>query len=695
MNSKYDKEPCLLHGGDYNPDQWLKEPNKLADDINFMKQVKANAFSVGMFSWSSLEPTEGNFQFEWLDKIMDDIASIGGYVLLATPSGARPAWMSKKYPQVLRVNKHHQNMLHGGRHNHCYSSPIYRQKVHIINRKLAERYKDHPALLIWHISNEYSGQCFCNYCQIAFRDWLKEKYKTIEALNSAYWATFWSHTYNDFSQVEPPSPLGEEGLHALNLDWNHFVTHQTIDFYKHEIAPLREITPNIPITTNFMGEIPEAHPFAGLDYAKFAKEVDIISWDAYPPWHKDYETTAFLASKLAFLNDYFYALKDKPFLILESTPSQVNWHPINKSKRPGMHMLSSVACLAHGADSIMYFQWRKSRGSTEKFHGAVVDHDNSPNNRVFKDVQAVGEMLEKVKEIKGTAKIANIAIMFDMENFWALGDAQSYNRKDKKYAETVHAHYRVFWDSNIPVDVVTKDKDLSKYAMVVIPMMYMMDEKLINSIKSFVENGGTVISTYLTGIVNETDLVYEGAFHPTLREIFGINITETDTLYPSDRNYIKLKEEEFEEDLSEFDEYGVLDYCALIEPCGADILGTYAKDFYANTPAFTCNKYGKGKSYFIGARMNHEDLIFFYLNCISEIRGNNVTHPLKSIITPYGVSVQFRVGNGYNYVFVMNYTEQEQSINLNLSLVDVITGEESMGEYVMKPYGVRILKYKL
>jgi beta-galactosidase len=682
--SKYDKEPRLLHGGDYNPDQWLKEPNKLADDLIFMKQVKANAFSVGMFSWSSLEPTEGNFQFDWLDKIMDDIHSIGGYVLLATPSGARPAWMSEKYPQVLRVNKHHQHLLHGGRHNHCYSSPIYRTKVGIINRKLAERYKNHPALLMWHISNEYSGQCFCNYCQVAFREWLKGKYKTIQALNDAYWATFWSHTYNDFSQIEPPSPIGEEGLHALNLDWNHFVTHQTIDFYKHEIAPLREITPDIPITTNFMGEIPQAHPFAGLDYAKFAKEVDIISWDAYPPWHNDYETTEFLASKLAFLNDYFRTLKDKPFLILESTPSQVNWHPINKAKRPGMHMLSAVACLAHGADSVMYFQWRKSRGSTEKFHGAVVDHDNSPTNRVFKDVQAVGEMLEKVKEIKGTVTPATIAVMFDMENFWALGDAQGFNRNDKKYADTVHAYYKVFWDYNIPVDVVTKDKDLSKYAMVVIPMMYMMDENLINSIKSYVENGGIVVSTYLTGIVNETDLVYEGAFHPTLREIFGINILETDTLYPSDRNCIALTKE-FKENNNEREEYEVLDYCALIEPNGAEILGRYTKDFYANAPAFTCNKYGKGKAYFIGARMNHKELKDFFINI----------EPFECAIkTPCGISVQVRVGDGCKYYFVMNFTEEEQTINLGFSAVDLITGEEVTNECVMKPYGVHILKHK-
>src|SRR5699024_1432056 len=239
-----------------------------------------NAYSIGMFAWPAMEPEEGRFEFDWLDKLFDQIHENGGKIALATPSGARPAWLSQKYPEVLRVDQARRKQLHGRRHNHCFTSPAYREKTQIINRVLAERYKDHPALLMWHVSNEYGGECHCDLCQQAFRDWLKEKYNNeLNKLNHAWWGPFWSHTFTDWSQIESPSPIGENAVHGLNLDWKRFVTHQTIDFYKNEILSLREITPQIPITTNFMGN---DMPFRGLDYSQFAKEVDVISWDAYP-----------------------------------------------------------------------------------------------------------------------------------------------------------------------------------------------------------------------------------------------------------------------------------------------------------------------------------------------------------------------------------------------------------------------------
>ena len=676
--SRYEQEKRLLHGGDYNPDQWLKYPSILADDIAFMQKVRANAFSVGIFAWSALEPSEGNFNFGWLDKIIEDIAKIDGNIILATPSGARPAWLSSAYPEVLRVNARREKMLHGGRHNHCFSSPAYREKVGIINTKLAERYGNHPALLMWHISNEYGGECHCELCQANFRRWLVEKYGNIDSLNDAYWSAFWSHTYNDFSQIESPSPIGESGLHCLTLDWKRFVSDQTIDFYRHEIAPLRKITPNVPITTNFMGEVPNPHPFAGLDYAKFAKEVDIISWDAYPRWHNDYETTEFLASKLAFLNDYFRTLKDKPFLILESTPSMVNWHPVNKAKRPGMHMLSSMACLAHGSDAVMYFQWRKSRGSSEKLHGAVVDHDNSVENRVFKDVQELGEAMEKIAEIKSSATPAKVAILYDVENLWALSDAQGFhggaNYNDKKYPETMLAHYRAFWKRNIPVDVITKDKDLTKYDLVVAPMLYMTDAALMEKMAAYVADGGRLVATYMLGVADENDLVHLGGFPQVLRDVFGIRVTETDVLYPKDRNGVAFGEKQYE----------AFDYCAIVETHGAKVLGTYTHDFYSDSPAVTGHKYGEGAAYFIGARTNEDFLGDFYAVFVQNS---------SPIIAQEGVSVQVRENDGHTYYFVMNFTEEVKHITTEAALEDMLAGQMMQsGAYEMKPYGVYIMK---
>ena len=678
MKNIYSNEKRLLHGGDYNPDQWLDYPDTLKDDLRLMKLANVNTMTVGIFAWSALEPTEGNYNFEWLDKIIDDVYNQGGRVILATPSGARPAWLSEKYPEVLRTNDRREKMLHGGRHNHCFSSPIYREKTQKMNYKLAERYGNHPALIMWHVSNEYSGDCHCELCQENFRDWLKNKYKTIENVNKAWWGPFWSHTYTDWSQIESPSSIGENAVHGLNLDWKRFVTDQTIDFYENEAKPLRELTPNVPITTNFMADTDDLIPFQSLNYDKFSKHVDILSWDCYPAWHNDWETTKDLATKVGFINDLYRSLKQQPFLIMECTPSGVNWHNVNKAKRPGMHTLASMQLLAHGSDSVLYFQWRKSRGSSEKFHGAVVDHDNSEENRVFKEVSQVGEILDKIKEIKGSMKQSKVAIIYDWENDWALKDAQGFGKESRRYPQTLQSHYKYFWDKNISVDVVTPQQDLSKYSLVVAPMMYMMTEETMDRFRDYVKNGGVLVGSYLSGLVNETDLTYLGGWPKTLQEIYGIDVKEIDTLYPKDRNSIKFGNESFE----------VVDYCTIIEAKEAEVLAKYEEDFYKNTPAITKNNLEKGKAYFIGARTNQEFLSKFYDKIVKDLDINEV----EDFISECGISIQIRENEDAKYYFVMNFTEEEKNIEIKGSYIDLILGKEAEILNIMKPYGVYVLK---
>ena len=678
MKNIYNNEKRLLHGGDYNPDQWLDYPDILKDDLRLMKLANVNTMTVGIFAWSALEPTEGNYNFEWLDKIIDDVYNQGGRVILATPSGARPAWLSEKYPEVLRTNDRREKMLHGGRHNHCFSSPIYREKTQKMNYKLAERYGNHPALIMWHVSNEYSGDCHCELCQENFRDWLKNKYKTIENVNKAWWGPFWSHTYTDWSQIESPSSIGENAVHGLNLDWKRFVTDQTIDFYENEAKPLRELTPNVPITTNFMADTDDLIPFQSLNYEKFSKHVDILSWDCYPAWHNDWETTKDLATKVGFINDLYRSLKQQPFLIMECTPSGVNWHNVNKAKRPGMHTLASMQLLAHGSDSVLYFQWRKSRGSSEKFHGAVVDHDNSEENRVFKEVSQVGEILDKIKEIKGSMKHSKVAIIYDWENDWALKDAQGFGKESRRYPQTLQSHYKYFWDKNISVDVVTPQQDLSKYSLVVAPMMYMMTEETMDRFRDYVKNGGVLVGSYLSGLVNETDLTYLGGWPKTLQEIYGIDVKEIDTLYPKDRNSIKFGNESFE----------VVDYCTIIEAKEAEVLAKYEEDFYKNTPAITKNNLEKGKAYFIGARTNQEFLSKFYDKIVKDLDINEV----EDFISECGISIQIRENEDAKYYFVMNFTEEEKNIEIKGSYIDLILGKEAEILNIMKPYGVYVLK---
>ena len=428
------KNTVLLHGGDYNPDQWLDHPEIFAADLALMRTAGCNAMSVGIFAWTRLEPAEGQYDFTWLDQVIDRLWENGIYTILATPSGARPAWLSQKYPEVLRVDSDRIRILHGSRHNHCFSSPVYRAKTQAINRALALRYAGHPGLLLWHISNEFGTECHCELCQEAFRTFLKKRYQgNLEALNQAWWTGFWSHLYTDWTQIESPSPRGEASVHGLNLDWHRFVTAQNISFIENEIAPLRELTPTVPITTNLMEN------FYGLDYFKLAGILDIVSWDSYPDWHSDQLTDIEIASNTAFVHDMMRSLRQgQPFLLMESTPSLTNWHSYNKLKRPGMHLLSSLQAVAHGADSVQYFQWRKSRGSSEKFHGAVVDHVGHGQTRVFREVSQVGQALAALQPVLGSRTSAEVALVFDWENRWAFDNLQGLTQdlEERGYLQT-------------------------------------------------------------------------------------------------------------------------------------------------------------------------------------------------------------------------------------------------------------------
>ena len=305
----------ILHGGDYNPEQWLDYPEILEQDLRMLKKAKCNTVTLGVFSWSMLEPQEGKYDFAWLEKIIDRLWKEGIHVILATPSGARPKWLSDRYPQVLRCNEDGTRRFFGTRHNHCFTSPVYRAKSAAIDRELSRRFGRHPAVILWHISNELGGECFCPLCQDAFRGWLKERYGTIRELNRRWNTIFWSHVYDSFEQIEAPSGNGEDQLHALKLDWKRFVTHQTADFMRAEICAVREYS-ELPVTTNLM------YYFRGLDYFRLAQEIDVVSWDTYPTWYKTRLSDTALDNGMC--HDLMRSLKGKPFLQMESCPTSTN-----------------------------------------------------------------------------------------------------------------------------------------------------------------------------------------------------------------------------------------------------------------------------------------------------------------------------------------------------------------------------------
>lgn len=679
-----EKIPKILHGADYFPEQWLHQPEILDEDIRLMKLAKCNVMSIGMFAWSKLEPEEGVFTFDWLDSVLDKFADNGIYVFLATPSGARPAWMSEKYPEVLRVGSNGIRNLQGGRHNHCFTSPIYREKVAIMNQRLADKYANHPAVIGWHISNEYGGECHCDYCQDAFRAWVQEKYKTLDNLNQAWWATFWSHTYTNWAQIESPVPRGETMVHGLNLDWKRFVTDQTIDFYKHEIKPLKQANPDIPAFTNFM----EIKEFEGLNYAKFAKELDFVSWDSYPTWH-DEQDGSDLAAWIGMNHDMFRSLKGgQPFLLMESSPSATNWQPISKLKRPGMHALSSLQAVAHGSDSVQYFQWRKSRGSSEKFHGAVVDHVGHDRTRVFKEVAEVGTTLEGLEEVVGTTVDAEVAIILDTENRWAVKDAQGPRNIGIDYEKTVGQHYKAFWEQGVPVDVIDMDSDLSKYKLVVAPMLYMVRQGVGEKIEKFVEQGGTLVTTYWSGIVDENDLVFSGGFPGPLRKTLGIWSEEIDGLHDGQTNLIEMVDSN---KLGLANEYVAHELCDIIHLENAEALAYYKEDFYAGNPALTVNHFGEGKAYYIASRNKGKFHSDFYTKLVEETGVRRVLE----VELPEGVTAQSRTDGEYDYVYLFNFSEDVKNLELvDSEYTNLLEGTVVSDEIELPAFGVRLLKRK-
>jgi beta-galactosidase len=650
--------PHILHGGDYNPEQWLPWKDTIwKEDMRLAKLAGVNTLSVGIFSWAALEPEEGRFCFEWLDEVMDMLAANGIAAVLATPSGARPAWMSKKYPEVLRVSKDRRRNVHGERHNHCLSSPVYREKTQAINTLLAERYQDPPALAVWHISNEYSGECHCPLCQDRFREYLKNKYKTLDALNEAWWSAFWSGTISAWDQIESPGGPGGGGHNGINLDWRRFTTEQFVDFYLNETAPFKKITPKIPCATNLMAT------YTGIDYARFAEVLDIVSWDSYPRWTSA-EGNVEVGLRTSFNHDLMRGLKRKPFMLMESCPSATNWRSVAKLHRPGLHMLQCVQALAHGADTVQYFQFRKSRGGPEQYHGAVVDHEGSENSRVFRDVAEVGEYLKGLDGLTGADTPARAALIHDYQARWALEDAKGFLQEKTGYGETALDHYRPFWKRGIPLDIIDSRQTLDKYRLVIAPMLYLLREGAVERLDAFVRRGGTLVATYVTGYVDERALAFLGGFPGPLRETLGIWSEEIDALYPGEANSIEWNGKS----------YRAFDLCELIHGQGAETLGVYGGDFYAGRPALTVQRRGEGRAYFIAARTGEDFLDDFY----RMVTADAGVSPLFTAL-PEGVTAQVRNNGERDFVFLMNFTGEAKRVS----------GEGGVIE--LKPFGTEIV----
>ena len=671
--------PHMLHGADYNPDQWVETPEVWAEDVRLMAEANCNTVSLGIFAWAALEPQEGRFEFGWLDRVMELLERSRVVINLATPGGAKPGWMAHRYPETLRVDRERRRLLWGGRHNHCFTSPVFREKCRIINTKLAERYGGYPYFGVWHVNNEYSGECHCDLCQAAFRDWLRQRYgNDLDRVNRAWWSRFWSRTITSWDHIESPSPLGETHVHGMTLDWQRFCTHQTMRCFEDEAAPLRNLTDR-PVTTNFMTE------FSDLDYAAIARRLDVISWDSYPSYH-DRAGDIDLAMNISFIHEQRRAMLQKPFLLMECTPSMQNYKPVCKLKRPGVHLLEGLQAVAHGGDSVLYFQWRKGRGGFEKFHGAVVDHFPTTGTRVFREVARLGEILGQLDDVVGTMPDVDAAVVYDYENRWAIDSMKGPRNEGKDYIETCYEHYRPLWRRGIPVDVIDSLNDFSRYRLVVAPMLYMLRPGVAERLKEYVRDGGTLVLTYLTGQVDESDLCIQNGFPGELRELCGVWSEETDVLY-DDESVPVVAAEGNALGLAGSFAGGV--YCDLLHSEGAEVLATYGGEFYRGRPAVTVNRVGDGEVYYVASRNDRAFHDAFTDALVSKL---GLTGALGDAELPPGVMAAWRGDGEHRFIFVLNFAPGPARVDLaGRSYTEQLTGRPVESPLELPGHGFAIL----
>ncbi|WP_163581904.1 beta-galactosidase [Gracilibacillus saliphilus] len=658
--------PSIAFGGDYNPEQW--DENVWIEDAKLMQEAGVNLVSVAIFSWSVLEREEGKFDFSWLDRVLDILHEHGVGVSLATATASPPAWLSKEYPEVLAVQENGVPYQIGSRQHYSPNSKRFRYAVKQLVKEMGNRYKDHPALKMWHINNEYGchlAECFSDESLSAFRKWLKNRYQTIENLNQKWGTNFWSQRYNEWDEIQFPVNLPTFYNPSQKLDYKRFMNDAIFDLYKIEKEVLREITPDIPIFTNFMYE------FKPLNYFGWAKEMDLVTWDSYPDPRegKPY--------RHAMHHDLMRSLKNgQPFYLMEQVTSHVNWRDINLTKKPGEMRLWSYSTVARGGDGVMYFQWRQGKAGAEKFHGAMVPHSNDPNSRVYQEVKQLGNELKQLDGLVGARGTAQVAIVFDWENWWAVEhEGKPHNRLS--YLDQVYQYYRSFYEKNIAVDFVEPNGNLADYQFVVAPMLYMIRDGEENNFEQFVKNGGTLIVSFFSGIADEQDHIHLGGYPAPLRSLLGLTVEEFAPMANDEINTIVANGEKFTVDT----------WADIIKLEGAKAIATYKENWYQDKPAVTIHRYGQGSSIYVGTNPSGEYLDQLINGILQQLE---VKAPLEA---PKNVEIVERVANDKTFLFILNHNTDPVTVALEEGTVyqDCLQGKQVTQSITVQNTDVAIL----
>ena len=658
--------PHFFYGGDYNPEQWSRDV--WLEDAKLMQEAGVNLVSLGIFAWAKIEPIQGQYDFSWLDEIMALLHKHDVRVNLATPTASPPPWLVHLHPEVLPVNVDGVKLWHGSRRHYCPHSMAYRESAKQLVTQLAKHVRSNPALALWHVDNEYAchvTECFCDASIAAFRQWLQKRYDSLDAFNEAWGTSFWSQHYSDWEEVMPPMRTPANVNPMQQLDWQRFCSDSWLECFSEQRTILREITPDIPLTTNFM----RFH--RPLDYWKWAAKEDVVSFDSYP----DTSDPDWMVESAMGL-DLMRSLKQgEPWILMEQAPTHVNWREQNATKRPGVMRLGSYQAMARGANGIMFFQWRASKAGSEKFHSAVISHVGT-NSRVWREAKGLGEELHRFDAMIPSRVKSDVAIVFDWENWWAL-ESGDKPLNDLKLLPGIMKFYSELFRQNITIDFVHPDADLSHYRLVIAPHLYLVGERTAQNIERYVENGGTLLMTFFSGIVNESEHVWLGGYPAPFRRMLGLWIEEFVPYAQTQMNRIETLD-------------GIQFVCDcwsdIIHLEGAESLADYREDYFVGSPAITRHRFGNGLSYYCGTSPSREGLSWLLALILKDI-GFQVARQV-----PSGVEMTQRSDGVHTWLFLLNYSNENVQVDVSADGTDLVTGDHVRGSVNLEPRGVAIIQ---